>query len=60
MHSLRTPQALPSLPAQALTLAAWCASRVILYSSFYAIVGAIFGHRTFGTIVGGVSAVTVR
>ncbi len=53
------PQALPSLPVQALTLASWCASRVILYSSFYAIVGAIFGFRTFGTIIGAISTVTV-
>ena len=52
-------QAVPSLPAQALTLASWCASRVILYSSFYAIVGALFGMRTFGCIIGAISTVTV-
>jgi uncharacterized membrane protein len=52
-------QAIPNLPAQALTLASWCASRVILYSSFYAIVGALFGMLTFGTIIGAISTVTV-
>ena len=52
-------QAIPSLPVQALTLASWCASRVILYSSFYAIVGALFGMRTFGSIIGAISLITV-
>jgi hypothetical protein len=52
-------QAIPNLPAQALTLASWCASRVILYSSFYAIVGANFSMRTFGSIIGAISTVTV-
>jgi hypothetical protein len=52
-------QAIPSLPVQALTLASWCASRVILYSSFYAVVGALFGMRTFGTIIGAISGITV-
>ena len=43
-------QAIPSLPVQALTLASWCASRVILYSSFYAIVGALFGLAAISLI----------
>jgi uncharacterized membrane protein len=58
-YTLLHVQAVPSLPAQALTLATWCASRVILYSSFYAIVGALFGMFTFGSIIGAISLVTV-
>ena len=38
-------QAVPSLGAQAVTLAAWCGSRAILYSSYYAIVAALVGFR---------------
>eukprot|EP00208_Stichococcus_sp_RCC1054_P008273 CAMPEP_0206150424 /NCGR_PEP_ID=MMETSP1473-20131121/38293_1 /ASSEMBLY_ACC=CAM_ASM_001109 /TAXON_ID=1461547 /ORGANISM="Stichococcus sp, Strain RCC1054" /LENGTH=640 /DNA_ID=CAMNT_0053547925 /DNA_START=77 /DNA_END=1999 /DNA_ORIENTATION=+ len=51
-------QAVPNLGAQALTLAAWCGSRAILYSSYYAIVAALVGFRTFGTICGAISAVS--
>lgn len=53
-----TMQAVPSLGAQAVTIVAWSGSRAILYSSFYAIVASLVGFRTFGSIIGAISAVT--
>ncbi len=36
---------------QAVTLIVWCAGRYFLYSSYYAIFGALFGFKNFGKMV---------
>jgi hypothetical protein len=44
-------QALPSLWLQALTLIVWMLARFFMYSSYFAIFGALFGFRNFGRLV---------
>jgi hypothetical protein len=44
-------QALPGLRVQALSLALWAAGRFLLYTSYFAIFGALFGFRNFGRMV---------
>jgi len=44
-------QALPGLKVQALTLALWAIGRFLLYTSYFAIFGALFGFRNFGRMV---------
>ncbi|KAK9819041.1 hypothetical protein WJX74_009705, partial [Apatococcus lobatus] len=44
-------QAIPSLRFQVVTLIIWLLGRFFLYSSYYAIFGALFGFRNFGKMV---------
>ena len=41
----------PAMPAQVVTLIIWLLGRFFLYSSYYAIFGALFGFRNFGKMV---------
>ena len=36
---------------QAVTLIVWCAGRYFLYTSYFAIFGALFGFKNFGKMV---------
>lgn len=44
-------EAMPSLWFQVVTLIIWCAGRFFLYTSYYAIFGALFGVQNFGKMV---------
>lgn len=44
-------QALPVLQIQWLTLVVWMVARYFMYSSYFAIFGALFGFRNFGKLV---------
>ncbi|KAL3151740.1 hypothetical protein ABBQ38_012718 [Trebouxia sp. C0009 RCD-2024] len=44
-------QAIPSLRLQVVTLILWAVGRFMLYSSYFAIFGALFGFTNFGKIV---------
>lgn len=44
-------QALPLLQIQVLTLVSWMVARYFMYSSYFAIFGALFGFRNFGRLV---------
>ena len=44
-------QALPVLWIQSLTLVTWMISRFFMYSSYFAIFGALFGFKNFGKLV---------
>lgn len=44
-------EAMPSLGFQVVTLIVWCAGRFFLYTSYYAIFGALFGVTNFGRMV---------
>lgn len=44
-------QALPALWLQTITLTVWMLARFFMYSSYFAIFGALFGFRNFGKLV---------
>ncbi|KAK9804317.1 hypothetical protein WJX72_006375 [[Myrmecia] bisecta] len=44
-------QAMPSLGFQVVTLIVWCSQRFFLYSSYFAIFGALFGFQNFGKML---------
>lgn len=51
-------QVVPNLHVQILTFILWAACRGTLYSSFYSIIGSLFGFGSFGRIIGISNGVT--